>query len=79
MQLVDIIAWTIFAFAVIATIALLIVILPNLGRFGGYLEEWHTDCDLALRGKFYNGRRTYYVLFVPVFRTGFYHSTSWRD
>lgn len=52
---------------------------PNLGRLFGAVEEWHETCDLALRGKWYNGRRTYYFLFIPLFRVGFYHSTSWRD
>jgi len=52
---------------------------PTFGRFLGYTEEWHKDCDLRIRERFFNGRRTYHVLFVPVFRTGFMHSTIWID
>ena len=43
----------------------------------GIEEDWHEDCNLLVRGKLYNGRKTYYLLSVRLYRKGFMHSTWW--
>lgn len=64
---------------VVGALTYLCILGLNMGRLLGTKEEWSDHCDLFLRGEYYNGRKTYYVLFVPVFRTGFYHSTMMTD
>lgn len=61
---------------IFGALAFLYIVGLNMGRFFGHVEEWHDDCDLEAWGQLYNGRTTYYVFFVPVYRRGFYHSTT---
>lgn len=51
--------------------------MSKLGRFIGYVEDWLPYNEhREVRGQFYNGIRTYYFLFIPVWRSGFNHSTT---
>lgn len=61
---------------IIGMLSFIYVVDCNLGRFFGHIDEWHEECDLEAWGKLYNGRKIYYILFVPVYRRGFYHSTK---
>jgi len=49
------------------------------GKLIGSSEEWSDDCNLAVRGRKFNGRKSFYVLWIPIYRVGFYHSTMWFD
>lgn len=40
-----------------------------------YLSEGQFE---EISGVKYNGVRVFYFLFIPVWKSGFYHSTSWQ-
>lgn len=44
----------------------------------GIQEDWHVECDLTVKDKNYNGRKTYYLLSVQLRQKGFMHSTFMR-
>jgi hypothetical protein len=75
--------WIIIAFLFLPVLGLLWILggigMLNCGRFLGTVEDWHEDCDMNVRGTMYNGRKTYYVLWIPVRTVGFYHSTTAFD
>lgn len=45
----------------------------------GSKEEWSDNCDLKVGQKMFNGRKTFYIFWLPIYQTGFYHSTMLLD
>jgi len=64
---------------VVLAVSILLVFGDKDGRLLGSTEEWSENCNLEVWGRPFNGRETFYVFFVPVFRRGFNHSTMLLD
>lgn len=69
--------------ALIYSVPILLVLLLtgtiNLGYLAGSVEKCSAECEFEKDLQFYNGLRTYYFLFIPLWSVGFYHSTAWFD
>lgn len=68
---------TLYGLGIVALLLFSLGLRPNFGRLLGTREKWYDwPNQVYVHGSAYNGLITYYVFFVPVWKRGFNHSTT---